>query len=661
LAAPSITNKGSIEAPGGQVILAAAQDKVYLQLAGTDSNINGLLVEVGTGGDVNNLGRVVAERGNASLIGFAVNQQGLASASTSVRINGSVRLLAREGIQNPTTTSGILRPASTQRSQELDDGLGTSATVNLAPNSVTRVALDSDKSQTAIDSQPQLRSNIEISGHKVFLREHSTVEAHSGKVSISAVDDPTRPTDRGTARVYLDSGSHIDVSGISNVSKAMESNMVSIKLLNNELRDSPLQRTGVLHGATVTFDQRDVKNGHLPIADVSAALALLARNIDERSTTGGTVTLQSTGDVITKTGSMIDVSGGSLAYQDGYINTTKLADAQGRLYDIDHAPPNLIYAGITKLFEHVTGAQGVFEKGYVQGAAAGSINIAAFEAEIDGVLKGNVVNGDLQRLPSEQAAGGSLLIDLANGSLASKQNVVFAHDPAVLNVGPNDPLPRNPLSQTDPAALTLNTQQLKQSGLQNIKLVTNGSVSLGQGEQLTLPAGSTLDLSGIGFDIQGQIIDHAGTVLMQPSVAGLSGGISLGSSAVIDVSGQWVNDWADNNSGRSLSAVAIDGGTVSLLARQADLHLASGSRIDASGGAWVKGNRSVTAGHGGSISLSAATTVPGAPSSSLLLDGEVSAWGLRQGGSLHLDGPSVVIGSTAQPAADGKPLVPHHF
>ncbi|MDZ4149591.1 filamentous hemagglutinin N-terminal domain-containing protein, partial [Methylicorpusculum sp.] len=93
LAAPSITNAGTIETPDGQTILAAATDKVYLQEASDDPDVRGLLVEVGTGGDVNNVGKIIAERGNASLIGFAVNQKGIASATTSVQLNGSVRLL----------------------------------------------------------------------------------------------------------------------------------------------------------------------------------------------------------------------------------------------------------------------------------------------------------------------------------------------------------------------------------------------------------------------------------------------------------------------------------------------------------------------------------------------------------------------------------------
>ncbi|MDD5272217.1 MAG: filamentous hemagglutinin N-terminal domain-containing protein, partial [Methylovulum sp.] len=327
IAAPVINNAGTIETPDGQTILAAVTDKVYLQEAGSDSDIRGLLVEVGTGGEVNNMGKVLAERGNASLMGFAVNQVGTASATTSVSLNGSVRLLAREGIQDPSGTGGKLLPKATIRTTALDDGLGTKATVHLASGSVTSVDLDSDKTLTAIDAQAQSRSHIEISGHDVYLHKQSMVQAKSGDINISAVDDPADSTVKGDARIFMEAGSVVDASGVKDVKVAMERNVVKVELRKNELRDSPLQRSGVLYGQTVSVDLRDatltynsdgtLSTATIPIADIKGAVDRIARNIDERSTSGGTVNLQSSGDVITQTGSTIDFSGGSVAYQDG--------------------------------------------------------------------------------------------------------------------------------------------------------------------------------------------------------------------------------------------------------------------------------------------------------------------------------------------------------
>jgi len=676
LAAPSVTNQGSLEAPGGQVIMAASQDKVYLQLAGTDAGFNGLLVEVGTGGDVNNIGKVLAERGNASLIGFAVNQLGMASASTSVRINGSVRLLAREGVQDRTLSNGLLKPSATQRAQDLGDGLGTRATVNLGGGSQTRVDLDTDKSQTAIDSQPQQASRIEISGHQVYLRQNAKVLANSGNVTVSALDDPNRPQDKGSARIYLESGSSIDVSGVKNVSLPMERNVLAVELRKNELRDVPLQRDGILYGRTVAVDLRDAigpaGNKHIPIADIQGALDRIARTIDERSTTGGAIALQSSGDLITRPGSVLDFSGGSVAYRDGYIATSKLMDAQGRIYDIGKADPNRVYTaifgewiktwtkwGITETWS-IPGplGRGVFEKGYVQGAAAGSLDIAAFESQLDGILNGKTIAGIHQREASRQAEGSTLSIDLTVNSLNSKQDVVFARSVAVNQIGLADPLPRSAANPAQAAALNLKPSAFKDAGISHVAITTNGAVKIEGGAPLEMPADGSLKLAGQGVEVQGSILAPAGDVSLLPSNKTLPSPITLGSSASIDVRGQWVNDLLDKQQGRPLGAFAIDGGSVDLESVQGNLVLAAGSRIDASGGAWLQGDASLTAGLGGSIKLSAATLYPGG-SSSLILGGQLRGGALKQGGSLSLESNEVVIGPAgAVPVRAGSTQTP---
>jgi filamentous hemagglutinin family protein len=105
--APQVTNRGDISTPDGQTILAAGK-RIFL-VASTSSDLRGLLVEVGDGGTVTNgptdpnaggaaalAGRISADRGNVTLAGLAVNQNGRISASTSIRANGSIRLLARD-------------------------------------------------------------------------------------------------------------------------------------------------------------------------------------------------------------------------------------------------------------------------------------------------------------------------------------------------------------------------------------------------------------------------------------------------------------------------------------------------------------------------------------------------------------------------------------
>lgn len=653
IAAPSVTNAGNIETPDGQTIIAGAQDKVYLQEAGSDSDVRGLVVEVGAGGEVENVGKVMAERGNVSLLGFAVNQKGIASATTSVRLNGSVHLMAREGIQNPAATGGKLKAKSTTRATDLDDGLGTKAKLTLASGSETRVDLDADKTATAIDAQPQLKSSIELSGHDVILRNQSKVEAKSGKVSVHALDNPADPKFKGTARIYMESGSKIDVSGVKDVKLAMERNVVEVELRKNELRDAPLQRDGVLFGATVAVDLRQANLEHnaetgeltkasIPVADIKGAVDRIARNIDERSTSGGSVELNSSGNVITKAGSDVDFSGGSVRYADGYIKTTKLKSGN-QIFDISDADPNRHYDAIVNNSPVASN----LVKGYQEGKAGGQLSISTYEAVLDGSMKGKTTAGLHQRTPEQRTQGSKLSIDLSNNNLFGKQDVVIGRQPAPSTLTENDSLPRKPQNQQEVVALNLKAGLFKNAGIQDVSIKTNGSLRIEQGAKVELPEYGNLLLSATGVEVLGSIKSPSGHVTIKPldiTIGLLPTAITLGSQSDIDVSGKWVNDYLSARNDTPLGLASIDGGSVDLISEQGDLHLKKGSRIDVSGGAWLQTDGTVKDGHGGSIALLAETHLGGGKVSSLTLDGELSGWALKHGGSLQLSSNEVIVG-----------------
>ena len=661
IAAPSIDNEGTIETPDGQAILAAAKDKVYLQEAGSDSATRGLVVEVGTGGEVDNVGKVLAERGNASLLGFAVNQKGSVSATTSVRLNGSVRLLAREGVQDPAGTGGKLLPKSTVRTEDLGDGLGTKATVHLSANSRTSVDLDSNKNDTAIDAQAQMLSQIEISGHDVVLDNNSVVEAKSGQVNVTAIDNPTDNTQKGDARIYLDAGSKVDVSGVKDVSLPMERNVVQVELRKNELRDSPLQRDGILYGKTVAVDVRvatltkdnsgNLTSATVPIADVKGAVDRIARDIDERSTSGGKITLKSSGDVVTQAQSTLDFSGGSIQYQDGNITTTQLT-SNGQVFPIEKADPNFHYDGIT--------TNSYAALGYVEGKQGGSLSINSYEAVLDGTLKGETVAGIYQRTVAKQAAGSSLSLDLSNNNLLSKQAIDFTETINPIVMSAKDLLPRNANDASNPAALNLAANIFQKAGISNIDIKTNDAVSIAQNAVMNLPNNANLKIAATGFNVQGSIISPAGKMDFEPiKIDGnlLPSPITLGNSAIINVAGLWTNDSTDNR----LNPLALDGGSVILHAEQGDLHLATGSHIDVSGGAWLSSNNKVTAGKAGTIDLAAANHDAGGQNANLILDGTLSGFGINQGGNLRLNSNEVVIGNASdvpkRNASTTQPLI----
>lgn len=676
-AGPSVVNKGDLSAPDGQILLIAATDKVYLQEAGKDSNLRGLLVEVGTGGEVANIGKALAERGNVTLMGFAVNQQGRVSATTSVRVNGSVRLLAREGASvRREGDAWLLQANRTKRTAELDDGLGTKATVNLKGGSKTSANPDLNDQATAVDGQSQDASWVEVMGHQVRIGNGAQLVSRSGKVTVTATENPANPgldNVKNDARIHVDKGARIDVSGIKDVGVAMERNVVTVELRSNELRDSPLQRDGVLYAQKIRVD---IRKG-TPIADISGELERIARTVAERSTIGGTLKLASEGDAILRRGALLDFSGGSVAYRSGYIDTTQLLTPDGKTVDIGSADPNQTYAGIfgqvsqkfkawniTKTWD-VIGPRnlGRYEQGYVEGKAAGKLDIKAAALALEAEMRGASTAGLHQREAGTQPAGGTLKIDLAR-SPDSTQSVIFGGASAALGVGKDEPFPQDPGKTGQPAALVLSGDKLRNSGIMYADIKTNGKVAIRSGENLTMTDSGSLALSGGEIKVDGTITAHAGQVgfstqLTSATQGKLSGAIELGSGAAIDVSGQWINDRpadATGNSGQDRSRVLVNGGTVSMKA-EGDVSLAAGSRIDVSGGARRTGDNGFNAGDAGSIRLEAAAV----DGSDLKLKGTLEGYAFAggKGGSLSLVSDQVILGRAADAdiANGADPLV----
>ena len=113
------------------------------------------------------------------------------------------------------------------------------------------------------------------------------------------------------------------MSGEQDVPVDVTRNVIDVELRGDELKDSPLQRDGVLRNKTVFVDAR---NG-TPLADVSGAVAGIETGIRERNATGGDITLRSEGDLIVRAGSQLNVSGGSIVWKAGQIDTTVVVAA----------------------------------------------------------------------------------------------------------------------------------------------------------------------------------------------------------------------------------------------------------------------------------------------------------------------------------------------
>lgn len=99
LVAPSVTNTGTLNAPRGEVLLAAGQS---VQLV--DTGTPGVSVAItGTAGEVKNLGRIAAEAGRIGLAAGLVSNSGRIDADSVVREGGRVFLRASGDLK---TTAG---------------------------------------------------------------------------------------------------------------------------------------------------------------------------------------------------------------------------------------------------------------------------------------------------------------------------------------------------------------------------------------------------------------------------------------------------------------------------------------------------------------------------------------------------------------------------
>ncbi len=687
LVAPNVHNQGLIKAPDGQIILAAGA-KVYLQ-ASDDPGLRGLLVEVDStcGNDPNcttgnvaenlggtKLGELLAQRGNVTLVGLAVNQSGRVSATTSVNANGSIELLAQTDPTRMVDTSATLG----YRAQATRTG-----TVTIGADSVTEVTPELNDPTTVVDEQTVLPSKITAVGHTVDVQHNSRITANSGLVTFSAtadtanLDPSTRLLNGGStadgSRVYIDQGASIDVSGIRNVALPMSHNLVQVQLRSNELADSPLQRNGILNGQTVTVDARV----GTPLANVSGAVAGIGRSIAERTTSGGTVNIQSTGDVVINPGATIDVSGGSKLFQGGYLNTTQLI-SNGVNFDIGGASPDRTYTGIAGVFTKsytawnvneswgivgpAAGSTAPYVPGYTEGADAGTLNINTFRLVQNGTLLGNAIAGSYQRgvRPADasrcdlgcQAStaphGGQLLLgdpDFTVNTQAFSRigDVVFGNGFTPGGIGLEDAR----LGAGDPIPATqLDTAFLDNGGFTRLAVFSDGLISLPQDTALSTAPGGSIGLAGRQIDIAGDIKTSGGSVHLDTrqvadEAAGSNHDISIGTRARIDVAGVWANDLPQGQSPATLASTAINGGSVAVNA-YGNFDLATGSLLDVSGAAWLNSNGKLTLGKGGNVTLGTSQ-----PDTGMTLAGTLRGYAPGTGGSVSLTAGSVCISASA--------------
>lgn len=702
LIAPTVVNRGSVSAPDGQVIMAAAS-KLYLRSAsGQDSNVSGLLVEVDSPaalngyeqantsvkdgeidgravaltypaddllGHVTNLGSLSADRGNVTMIGYAVNQKGLASASSSVVQNGSVYLLARDrAVSNSEATRG--------------------GRVVIGAGSLTEVRIDTDSSATAQDGERGDRlekpSVVQVVGHDVRLESGSRIVAPSGTVDITAQDNPgsssaNNPfTNAGaalisnTARLHIAEGAVIDVSGLRDVAVDVARNSVAVELRGDELKDSPVNRNGPLRGQTVYMDVERalaLAEGGLDTLVAKDSLegyaARLQRGAAERATSGGTVNLRSQGETIVESGATIDVSGGSVDYQAGMVKQSVLI-TNGKLVDATVATAGTRYEGDASRFrvEHdrwnrtdvvETGAAQRYDAGYVQGKDAGRVNVVGMKATVmQGDVVGRTVQGTLQQASGSAPAGATLR--LGSNAVADdfklNQRVLIERGLAGLQTGFGF---GDALGQPFTETLVIDPRLLGKDRVARLEVFGNNEVAIRS--DLAMEPGGALVVTGQSVQVDSNLSARGGRIELNAATnlvntAASSPQLTVSAGRTIDVSGGFTN--LNPRLPQADAPVApADGGQI-VMASDGALALGAGSVLRADGGARIDAKGKTTLGDGGDIELMGAT--------GLSLGGELSALGGDRGGSLAVGAPAVVVGgSGAVLPADATHLAADFF
>ncbi len=608
------------------------------------------------GYQVTNTGSINAERGNVTLQSREVNQEGVLTATTALNNrDGSIRLRAwgQGGVFYTTNAAETYGNFALQWSAgNLTLGKGSLALVMPDVGDTSSI----EATDLATRYTP---GSITLHGKLVNLQSGSSVMAPSGIINIISAANPFVGTGgsgpavepgfgqnvRDGSRIYLDTDAVVSVAGLQDVAVALSRNFIEADFRINELRDSPLLRDSWLRGKKLVVDRREsgvFADGPMagvvwggatgawsgtPLADVSAWLGVGKTDLQELSTTGGKINMKAGGSLVTRQGSLIDISGGSIRYEGGLNTSSKLMGADGRVYTMADASAGMQYTGIAGKYDAEHARWGVaetftssliggayYEAGYVEGRNAGGLVMYVSNGTVlEGDIAGSVVAGDRQRTTSSAAkagywqfgGGGNPERSWVLGKLVISSNTERVDDAFTAGSVLDGRFVRaTPLDTTT----WIDDSLLERSGL--------GKISLFVGKGFTLEEGTQLDLSprtaftveasastGLGLDflINGTIRSAGGSITLGNNHVD-GGSIVLGDKSRLDVAGQWVNEIAD---GVGSGAPALKGGSISLGSMRVGVDGEASLVVSGGARAWIdKGRQRVDAGDAGSIQLS---------------------------------------------------------
>ena len=693
-----VQNAGTIITAKGQTTLAAG-DSFYIRkgvgTAGNDrsttrgNEVATSLKAGSTAGSVSNSGLIMASTGDITLTGHQVQQNGVALTSTSVDTRGTIHLLnsatdktGSVSLGEGSTTAILLDAgASTALNSQQSAGLGKFD--GLASNLITG---QFNNLSALADRTDQSRIEI-VSGGTVDFQKGSITLATGGQVAVSAA-----------GRSLVRDGAMIDVSGAIGAKVAMEANNIKINVQGNEQRDAPVNRDdGKLINNDVWVDLRELvfvpagTNGYATdrwytaggLLEVGGYLGTQGHSVGEWMAQGGTVNFTGQ-EVVTQQEAQINLSGGTLDVQSGYIQQTWLKGPNGRLYELSKAPGDILYSGFYKGFEDTSvrwgqtehyynpliAPQRRYEAGYTVGRDAGKLVVGTGSAVLEGQVISDVFQGDRQtQAPNINLDG----YQQSQKAMAQRAQLIIGQYIPIYNkttgtlryalAGTTDQVLIDSNTQkiadgldltsalpTDrQGTLVLDSDQLNGFLLSAIKVGARQQISVNGA--LTVADGGDITLFGPGVNVNANLTAHggslnAGNILTQVDLnranavgdvilAG-AGRLDVAGGVMLDASGRWNNlalDPVDRD-----SVAYINGGKVSLRSTTA-VNLAVGSRVDVSSGATVGEDGKLSGGKGGDVKLGGLGT--------LAVGAEVRGYGVNGSGTLALQAHKVLIGEGA--------------
>ncbi|MDQ3185132.1 MAG: filamentous hemagglutinin family protein [Pseudomonadota bacterium] len=700
LIAPTVINKGTVEAPDGQVI-AAAGTKVFLRSASAalaDANVRGLLVEVDSPagivdfetanaaikdgrldgkavalkefaqdklGHVTNLGELSTPRGNVTMVGYAVNQQGIARATTSVIANGSVYLLAKDAAdaQDHSTRGGRAV-------------LGAGSLTEILPDVSDNTGVLDGLTGTGL----VLPSQVRVLGQDLRMENGAVINAPAGGVDFFAMDNPSllfasddpfkqiNAPVSGFARVHIAGGAHINVAGLENVAVSTARNGVEVELRGDELKDSPVNREGPIRSQKVYVDiNRALANANTGTPTLIAKDSLqsyqgrLERTVAERSTEGGTVRVSSQGETIIESGTVIDLSGGSLNYTPANVKTTLLF-SRGLLTDIAGARADVRYDGIATRYVQDFGRWNVkevidlgqtynFDPGYTEGKNAGALEVIGFRANVmQADIHGRTIVGEVQRDIGIVPGGARLTVGI-DPIANSLSGLDYKLNQRIELSGAGGRLPAgfkfgDALSSDLVNTLSLNPALLGKDKVADLEIFNNQAAAVR--EALRIPQGGSVHITAQGLRIGADIDAPGGSIVLDArrndiNIVSDPLDVVVADGVKLSARGAWVNELRGVPAGSGEVAL-VHGGKIALSAVD-NLALGQNTLLDVTGGGRLKvdGGGGVIAGNGGDISLSG-NAVSG-------VGEDVRGYGIGSGGTLTISSNKIQIGGTPDSTA----------